>query len=196
MKTEAAVLVELAKPLVMAELEIPTLKPGQALVEIAYSGACGSQVNEVMGLKGEDKWLPHCLGHEGTGTVLETGSSVAKVKAGDKVVLSWIKGSGIEAGGTVYKCGAKTVNAGAVTTFQRHALVSENRLTLVPAGLSMEVAVLLGCAAPTGMGARRCSWQRRSASPRTSSPRTSWRCASWRRASSWQQPSIPPVSAA
>lgn len=153
MKTEAAVLVELAKPLVMAELEIPTLKPGQALVEIAYSGACGSQVNEVMGLKGEDKWLPHCLGHEGTGTVLETGSSVAKVKAGDKVVLSWIKGSGIEAGGTVYKCGAKTVNAGAVTTFQRHALVSENRLTLVPAGLSMEVAVLLGCAAPTGMGA-------------------------------------------
>ena len=75
------------------------IKPGQVLVEIAFSGACGSQVNEAMGLKGEDRWLPHCLGHEATGTVLEVGPSVTKVKAGDKVVLSWLKGSGIEAGG-------------------------------------------------------------------------------------------------
>src|SRR3984893_3893129 len=153
MKIEAAILVELGRPLVLVELEVPPLKPGQVLVEIAYSGACGSQVNEAMGFKGEDKWLPHFLGHEGTGTVLETGAAVTKVKAGDKVVLSWIKGSGIEAGGAVYGWGAKKVNAGAVTTFQRHALVSENRLTLVPAGLSMEVAILLGCATPTGMGA-------------------------------------------
>jgi S-(hydroxymethyl)glutathione dehydrogenase/alcohol dehydrogenase len=31
-------------------------------------------------------------------------------------------------------------------------VVSENRLTPLPAGLPMEIAVLLGCAAPTGMG--------------------------------------------
>lgn len=153
MKTEAAILVELRKPLVLAELAIPALKTGQVLVEIAFSGACGSQVNEVLGNKGEDKWLPHCLGHEATGTVLETGPAVTKVKAGDKVVLSWIKGSGIEAGGCVYEWEGRKVNAGAVTTFQRHAVVSENRLTAVPAGLSLELAVLLGCAAPTGMGA-------------------------------------------
>ncbi len=153
MKTQAALLVELNKPLVVAEIEIPALKYGQVLVEIAYSGACGSQVNEVVGNKGEDKWLPHCLGHEGTGTVMECGPSVTKVKAGDKVVLSWLKGSGIEAGGAVYKWDGKTVNAGAVTTFQRHALISENRLTVMAKDLSLEVAVLLGCAAPTGMGA-------------------------------------------
>jgi S-(hydroxymethyl)glutathione dehydrogenase/alcohol dehydrogenase len=75
------------------------------------------------------------------------------VKAGDKVVLSWIKGSGIEAGGAVYGWGDRKVNAGGVTTFQRHAVVSENRLTPLPANLPMDVAVLLGCAAPTGMGA-------------------------------------------
>lgn len=153
MKTEAALLVELGKPLVLAEIGIPALKPGQILVEIAFSGACGTQVMEWRGDKGEDKWLPHCLGHEGTGTVLETGAAVTRVKAGDKVVLSWIKGNGIEAGGAVYDWDGKKVNAGGVTTFQRHALVSENRLTLVPDGLPMEVAVLLGCAAPTGMGA-------------------------------------------
>jgi S-(hydroxymethyl)glutathione dehydrogenase/alcohol dehydrogenase len=152
MKTQAMLLVRAGQPLEMAEIAIPALKPGQVLVEIAFSGACGTQVMEQRGLKGEDKWVPHCLGHEGSGTVLETGSAVTKVKAGDKVVLSWIRGTGIEAGGTVYDWDGKRVNAGAVTTFQRHAVVSENRLTPLPAGLPMEIAVLLGCAVPTGMG--------------------------------------------
>ena len=67
MKTAAALLVQTGKPLVLAEIEIPVLKPGQVLVEIAYSGACGTQVMEWRGDKGEDKWVPHCLGHEGTG---------------------------------------------------------------------------------------------------------------------------------
>ena len=153
MKTQAAILVETGKPLVMAELGIPALRPGQVLVEIAFSGACGTQVMEWRGDKGEDKWVPHCLGHEGTGTVLETGSAVTKVKAGDQVVLSWIKGNGIEAGGAVYDWDGRKVNAGGVTTFQRHAVISENRLTLLPSGLDLVTAVLLGCAAPTGMGA-------------------------------------------
>jgi S-(hydroxymethyl)glutathione dehydrogenase/alcohol dehydrogenase len=153
MKTEAALLVQTGQPLVLAEIETPGLKSGQVLVEIAYSGACGTQVMEWRGDKGEDKWVPHCLGHEGTGTVIETGSAVSKVKVGDKVVLSWLKGSGIEAGGAVYDWGGRKVNAGGVTTFQRHAVVSENRLTPLPPDLPMDVAVLLGCAAPTGMGA-------------------------------------------
>lgn len=153
MKTQAALLVQTGQPLVLAEIETPALKPGQVLVEIAYSGACGTQVMEWRGDKGEDKWVPHCLGHEGTGTVIEAGHAVTKVKVGDKVVLSWIKGSGIEAGGAVYDWDGKKVNAGGVTTFQRHAVVSENRLTLLPPDLPMDVAVLLGCAAPTGMGA-------------------------------------------
>ena len=153
MKTEAALLVQTGQPLVMAEIEIPALKPGQVLVEIAFSGACGTQVMEWRGDKGQDKWVPHCLGHEGTGTVIDAGVAVTKVKIGDQVVLSWIKGSGIEAGGAVYDWDGQRVNAGAITTFQRHAVVSENRLTLLPVDLPMDLAVLLGCAAPTGMGA-------------------------------------------
>jgi S-(hydroxymethyl)glutathione dehydrogenase / alcohol dehydrogenase len=153
MKTEAALLVQTGTPLVLAEIDIPALKPGQALVEIAYSGVCGTQVMEWRGDKGEDRWVPHCLGHEGSGAVLETGNAVTKVKAGDRVVLSWIKGNGIEAGGAIYDWEGRKVNAGGVTTFQRHAVVSENRLTVLPAELPMDVAVLLGCAAPTGMGA-------------------------------------------
>jgi S-(hydroxymethyl)glutathione dehydrogenase/alcohol dehydrogenase len=153
MKTEAALLVETGKPLVLAQIEIPALKPGQTLVQVAYSGACGTQVMEWRGDKGEDKWVPHCLGHEGSGVVLEVGPGVTKVRPGDKVVLSWIKGEGAEAGGSVYDWDGKTVNAGGVTTFQRHAVVSENRLTPMPADLGLDTAILLGCAAPTGMGA-------------------------------------------
>jgi S-(hydroxymethyl)glutathione dehydrogenase/alcohol dehydrogenase len=153
MKTEAAILVETGQPLALVELEIPGLKRGQVLVEIAYSGACGTQVMEWRGDKGEDRWLPHCLGHEGVARVLEVGAEVTKVRTGDRVVLSWLKGQGIEAGGAVYTWDDRHVNAGGVTTFQRHAVVSENRLTPVPVELSMQAAVLLGCAAATGMGA-------------------------------------------
>ena len=71
--TEAAVLCETGKPLHMMTLELPELKPGQVLVDIAYSGVCHSQLNEARGLKGEDKFLPHTLGHEGSGTVLAVG---------------------------------------------------------------------------------------------------------------------------
>src|SRR3979409_2386653 len=112
MKTEAALLVQTGTPLVVAQIEIPALKPGQVLVEIAYSGACGTQGMEWRGDKGGDRWVPARLGHEGAGMVLEAGSAVTKVKVGDKVVLSWLKGTGIEAGGAVYDWDGKKVNSG------------------------------------------------------------------------------------
>jgi S-(hydroxymethyl)glutathione dehydrogenase/alcohol dehydrogenase len=152
MKTTAAILVETGKPLILGELEIPALKPGQVLVEIAYSGVCHTQVLECRGYRGEDRFLPHCLGHEGSGTVLEIGPGVAKVKPGDKAILSWIKGSGGDVPGTVYQWEGRNVNSGAITTFGRHAVISENRLTVIPAQFPMKEAALLGCAVPTGVG--------------------------------------------
>lgn len=153
MKTKAALLVATGKPLEVVEIGIPKLNRGQVLIEVQYSGACGTQVMEWLGQKGEDKWVPHCLGHEGVGRVLEIGPEISKVKKDDIVVLSWIKGSGIEAGGAKYDWDGKSVNAGGVTTFQKHAVVSENRLTALPKALDKKSGILLGCAAPTGMGA-------------------------------------------
>ncbi len=153
MKTEAAILVETSKPLELVELALPAVRPGQALVEIAFSGICHTQLLEVRGERGPDPFLPHCLGHEATGRVLEIGAGVTKIKPGDEVVLSWIKGSGGNVAGSVYRWGERDVNAGAVTTFQRHAVVSENRIVPLPAGLDLRDAVLLGCALPTGVGA-------------------------------------------
>ena len=153
MKAIAAVLAETGKPLVLVELEIPELKPGQVLVEIVFSGVCHTQVLECRGYRGEDPYLPHCLGHEGSGIVRDTGPGVTKVKAGDRVILSWIKGSGADVPGTVYRWGDRTVNAGGITTFSRYSVISENRLTVMPEDISMRDAAMLGCAVPTGLGA-------------------------------------------
>lgn len=153
MKTLAAVLVETGRPLELAELEIPALRPGQVLVEIAYSGVCHTQLLEARGYRGQDPFLPHCLGHEGSGVVREVGAGVGKVMPEDRVILSWIKGSGADVPGSVYRWGDRSVNAGGITTFSRHAVISENRLTLMPAALPLREAALLGCAVPTGMGA-------------------------------------------
>jgi S-(hydroxymethyl)glutathione dehydrogenase/alcohol dehydrogenase len=152
-KTKAAILVELKKPLVIDEISLPEkLEPGQVLVEIHYSGICGSQLGEIDGAKGEDKFLPHLLGHEGSGMVLDTGPGVRHAKTGDKVVLHWRKGLGIESAVPAYSWAGKKVNAGWITTFNRHAVVSENRMTVIPPDSDMEVAALFGCAVTTGFG--------------------------------------------
>lgn len=151
--TVAAILVELKKPLVVGEISLPErLEPGQVLVEIAYSGICGSQLGEMDGAKGEDKFLPHLLGHEGSAVVLEAGPGVRHVKVGDKVVLHWRKGAGIESAVPSYTWQGKKLNAGWITTFNRHAVISENRMTVIPADSDMEVAALFGCAVTTGFG--------------------------------------------
>ncbi len=150
---KAAILTELKAPLVVAEIQMPAkLLAGQVLVKIHFSGICGSQLGEIDGVKGEDKFLPHLLGHEASGTVLETGSGVKQVKAGDKVVLHWRKGLGLESETPSFSWNGRKINAGWVTTFNEYAIVSENRVTAIPAGSDLEVAALFGCAVITGFG--------------------------------------------
>ena len=152
MQTEAAVLFELAQPLRLITLSVPDLKPGQVLVDIAYSGVCRSQLLEVCGKRGKDRFLPHTLGHEGSGTVLEVGVGVTKVKPGDRVVLSWIKGSGADVPSTIYQSSGGPVNSGAISTFMRQMVTCENRVTPIPDAMPLREAALLGCAIPTGAG--------------------------------------------
>jgi S-(hydroxymethyl)glutathione dehydrogenase / alcohol dehydrogenase len=150
---KAAILVEQRKPLVIAEVELPRmLDVGQVLVKVHYSGICGSQLGEIDGVKGEDKYLPHLLGHEGSGTVIEAGPGVRQVKVGDKVVLHWRKGAGIEGAPPSYLWEGRKLNAGWITTFNDYAIVSENRVTSIPADSEMDVAALFGCAVTTGFG--------------------------------------------
>ena len=150
--SRAAVLEKLGQPLVIKNIELPPLLPGQILVKVLFSGVCRSQLMEVRGKRGNDPWLPHLLGHEGSGIVLAIGKDVTKVKIDDEVILGWIKGEGLDAPGAKYRCGKQIINSGGVTTFCNYTIVSENRLVKKPIGLEFDTAVLFGCALPTGAG--------------------------------------------
>lgn len=150
--TEAAVLVETGKPLDLMILEIPALKPGQVLVDLVWSGVCHSQLNEARGRRGPDRFLPHTLGHEGAGTVAAVGEGVVKVKPGDRVVLTWIKGMGADVPSTVYGSAIGPVNSGAISTFMRRTVTCESRVVPVSDSIGLREAALLGCAVPTGGG--------------------------------------------
>jgi S-(hydroxymethyl)glutathione dehydrogenase/alcohol dehydrogenase len=153
-RTKAAILVEQHKPLVVAEVELPdALSFGQVLVKVHYSGICGAQINEIEGAKGPDKFLPHLLGHEGSGTVLDVGPGVKTVKKNDRVVMHWRPSDGIQSEPPAYKWDGRKVNAGLVTTFNEYAVVSENRLTVIPNDFDMKLAPLFGCAVTTAFGA-------------------------------------------
>ena len=152
MKIKAAILVKLNSPMVIDDLEAPFLKPGQVMVKILYSGLCRAQLNEMTGLKGPDPHLPHLLGHEASGIVENTGRAISKVKAGDYVILSWIKGFGRDVPSTKYNWRGKTVNAGAVTTFSDYSIVSENRVTKISRKIPPDCAAIIGCAVATGAG--------------------------------------------
>ena len=151
--TTAAILVEQQQPLQIDTIELPEqLAYGQVLVALKYSGICGSQLGEIAGVKGKDRFLPHLLGHEGSGVVLETGPGVSTVASGDRVVLHWRPGCGIAAEPPKYRWKGRCLNAGWVTTFNQHAVVSENRLTTIPSDTDLEQAALYGCAITTGFG--------------------------------------------
>jgi len=153
MNFTAAVLTKNSSPLkIINKLKFTKLRRGQVLVRILHSAICRSQIMEIEGKRGKDKYLPHLLGHEGAGIVHRVGAGVKKVAKDDKIFLSWIKGKGLDSGGTKIKNQKKTVNAGPITTFSNFSVISENRCFKIPKGFPLKKSVIFGCAVPTGAG--------------------------------------------
>lgn len=150
---KAAILAQSRAPLIIDEIALPeTLGVGQVLVKVLYSTICGAQLNEIAAAKGPDKFLPHLLGHEASARVLEIGPGVTTVKPGDTVVLHWRPSAGIQCQPPAYLWNGKKLNAGWVTTFNDHAVISENRMTVIPPNYDLRNAPLLGCAVTTAAG--------------------------------------------
>lgn len=151
---KAAILEKSKSPLIVDEVSVNTeLLPGQILVKLKYSGICGKQVEEVDAHFGLDRFLPHLLGHEGSGIVVAVGESVSKVTEGDRVILHWMNGSGIPAASGEYHWAGKKLNAGQLTTFNEFAVVPEIKLTKIPKNSNLVHAAMLGCGLSTGFGA-------------------------------------------
>jgi len=153
MNFTAAVLTKNNSPLkIINKLKFTKLRRDQVLVRVLHSAICRSQIMEIEGKRGKDKYLPHLLGHEGAGIVHRVGASVKKVTKGDKIFLSWIKGKGLDSGGIKIKNQKKTINAGPITTFSNFSVISENRCFKIPKGFPLKKSVIFGCAVPTGAG--------------------------------------------
>jgi S-(hydroxymethyl)glutathione dehydrogenase/alcohol dehydrogenase len=149
----AAILAESRRPLVVDEITLPdALDVGQVLVRVLFTTICGAQINEIDALKGPDKFLPHLLGHEASAEVVEIGPGVTTVKPGDTVVLHWRPSQGIQSRTPAYSWRGAKLNAGWITTFNEYAVLSENRMTVIPADFDLKVAPLLGCAVTTAAG--------------------------------------------
>ena len=87
---KAAVVRQFGKPLVMEEVAVPSVGPGQILVKMAASGVCHTDLHAAEGdwpIKPEPPFIP---GHEGVGHVVAVGTGVTHVKEGDRVGVPWL----------------------------------------------------------------------------------------------------------
>ncbi|MFL5500074.1 MAG: alcohol dehydrogenase catalytic domain-containing protein [Gemmatimonadaceae bacterium] len=83
---------------VIEQRSIPTLKPGEILVRVAYEGICATDLEIFEGRLGYYKSgmakYPIVPGHESSGTVVSLGKRVTKFNEGDRVVVECIQGCG------------------------------------------------------------------------------------------------------
>src|SRR5205085_524438 len=76
------------RPVEVEDVELAQPGPGEVRVRIAAAGVCHSDLHV---RRGEwDVAAPLVMGHEGSGTVVATGTGVEGVREGDHVVLSWV----------------------------------------------------------------------------------------------------------
>ena len=71
------------------ERKIPVPKENEVLVKLEYVGICGSDLHyyETGAIGSKKVQFPFVLGHEPGGVVVEVGSGVTHLKAGDRVAL-------------------------------------------------------------------------------------------------------------
>jgi propanol-preferring alcohol dehydrogenase len=92
---KAAVLEDFKKPLTIENVHDPDLSPDGVIIEIKACGVCRSDWHGWMGQwKGFLAPLPHILGHEMSGEVIEVGKNVKNFKKGDRVIVPFTQGDG------------------------------------------------------------------------------------------------------
>jgi S-(hydroxymethyl)glutathione dehydrogenase/alcohol dehydrogenase len=173
-RTTAAVLHEVGKPLEIEEVELDGPGEGEVLLRFTHAGLCHSDLHVVEGdIVGR---LPMVLGHEGAGVVEDVGPGVTRVAVGDHVVCSFVPSCGSChwcATGRQALCdwGAGTMRGplpgdhwvlrgsggryGAMCmlgTFAGHGVVHQNSTVRIDPDIPLSRAALVGCGVPTGWG--------------------------------------------
>lgn len=87
---KAAVVKAFGEPLVIEQVPIPKVGPGQLLVKIVATGVCHTDLHAAEGdwpVKPQPPFIP---GHEGVGYVVGVGEGVKHIKEGDRVGVPWL----------------------------------------------------------------------------------------------------------
>lgn len=175
MKTTAAVLWERGGEWSVEDIDLDPPKAGEVLVEMGGSGLCHSDEHV---LTGDLPWpLPMIGGHEGAGTIMETGPGVEWLKPGDRVIFGFIPscgrcpacsagmqnlcelgqylGDGTQISDHTARHHTRGQDVGLMCllgTFARHTVVSEANCIKVAEDIGLDKACLLGCGVVTGWG--------------------------------------------
>lgn len=167
---QAAVIREAGGEIALEEVQLPEPGPGQVRVKLAATGVCHSDLSLATGVLAHP--FPAVLGHEGAGTVVQTGPDVAGLEPGDSVVLNWTppcRECWFCTAGEPYLCphgsnamaepyaalpDGTPVHPGLGTAaFATETVVGVNSCVRLDGDVPPEQAALLGCAALTGAGA-------------------------------------------
>jgi S-(hydroxymethyl)glutathione dehydrogenase/alcohol dehydrogenase len=173
MKTTAAVLYEVRKPVVVEDVELLEPGPHEVQVRWAANGVCHSDFHIVSGDVPHP--LPVVLGHEAAGVVERVGPGVETVKPGDHVCSSYIPSCGRCAyciGGQPTMCalrdrprwfmldGTARLRKGAtslhhylqVAGYATHAVLPEPSVIPIRKDVPLDVACLVSCGVLAGAG--------------------------------------------
>jgi propanol-preferring alcohol dehydrogenase len=86
----AAVVHDFAEPLVIEQVPVLALEPGQIRVKVVASGLCHTDIHAAHGDWPVKPSPPFVPGHEGVGIVTELGPGVSEVTLGDRVAMPWL----------------------------------------------------------------------------------------------------------
>jgi alcohol dehydrogenase len=187
MKTRASVLTAIgaerpyarSRPLAVCELELEGPGPGEVLIAIKAAGLCHSDLSAIDGARPRERTpLPIVLGHEAVGEVMEVGSGVGDLAAGDRVVTTFVPSCGhcvscmegrpalcepapsFSAAGTLATGRTRFSRNGeavhhyvGVAAFSEYTVMARNSLIRIDSDIPVEVGALFGCAVLTGVGA-------------------------------------------
>jgi S-(hydroxymethyl)glutathione dehydrogenase / alcohol dehydrogenase len=176
-RMNAAVLAGVGRRFEVDEVELAPPGTGEVLVRVAASGLCASDLHVI---DGERTLMPFpaVLGHEAAGTVVETGPGVARLAAGDPVVMSIVPSCGqcgycrrgrpnhctvagaAMSGGNLLDGSSRLSRRGerlnhflTVSSFAEYAVVPESGAVAIDEDMPLDRAALISCAVLTGVGA-------------------------------------------
>ncbi|MDR2089009.1 MAG: zinc-binding dehydrogenase [Clostridiales Family XIII bacterium] len=160
--SKAAVLVELGKPEVIRDVDIPEIRPGTMLVRVLLAGICGTDVHQAAGELSIPPLVPAIQGHETLGEIVALGSEglldigCRKLKVGDRIM--WAHPFCGECyycrvARKPYMCNAFGTGYGFVSPellrggFAEYVHINEKtEVVLVPESVTDEEAIGVGCA--------------------------------------------------